>query len=152
MGFYLAPAAAAERTTRKLPVHGNYNGGTKFEWVAGNKNGDVDRVEGRAGWYIDKIKFYLNNGEQSPAFIGNGGDPYNHVIPAAQHIVSATFQTGSWLDSVTFKTNAGASFKIGGNGGNHVATDNIPAGADIVGLYGSHNGGYLLSLGLIIAE
>ena len=156
LGFFLAPAEEqdnhANRVVKKLPVHGNYNSGARFEWIAGQTNGDLSRVEGRAGWYIDKIKFYLNNGQQSPAYIGNGGNYYNHVIGAGQHVVSASFKTGSWLDSVTFKTNTGATFKIGGNGGSNVATDYIPAGASIVGLYGSHNGGYLLSLGLIIAE
>ena len=150
MGFYMAPAGE-NRVIRKLPAYGS-NSGTKFEWIAGQKNGDLDRVEGRAGWYIDKIKFYLNNGQESPAFIGNGGDAYNHVIPAGQHVVSATFKTGDWLDSVTFKTNTGTTFKVGGNGGSTLHTENIPAGASIVGLYGTHNGSYLLSLGLIIAE
>ena len=69
------------RTVRKLPVHGNYNFGIRFEWIAGNKDGDLNRIEGRAGWYVDQIKFYLNNGEQSPAHGGNRGDYFNYDVP-----------------------------------------------------------------------
>ena len=48
-------------------------------------------------------------------------------LSAGQKIVSATFKTGSWLDSVTFKLNTGKTFKIGRNGGSKEETDNIPA-------------------------
>ena len=49
----------------------------------------------------------MDSGEASPTFGGYGGTAFNHVIPAGQHIVSATFNTSRWLDSVTFKTNEG---------------------------------------------
>ena len=75
--------------------------------MAKDNSASLEKIEGRAGLYLHQIKFYMNNGEESPMFGGSGGDAYNHVIPAGQHIVSATFKTLHWLDSVTLKTNEG---------------------------------------------
>ena len=105
LGFYLAPAR--RRINRKLPLIGYYNKGTKFEWVAQDNNATLEKIYERNGRGIHKIKFYMNNGETSPALGGYGGFSYIHTIPAGQHIVSASFNTSIWLTSVTFKTNEG---------------------------------------------
>ena len=55
LGFYLVPIGG--RHLKKLHVYGNYNAGTHFEWVEGNHNADLVEIEGRAGSYIDQIKF-----------------------------------------------------------------------------------------------
>ena len=72
-------------------------------------------------------------------------------------MTSAIFKTSDSLDSVTFTTNLGTTFKIGGDGGiatktaDKAYTENIPDGASIVGLYGTQEGSEILSLGLVIA-
>ena len=93
----------------------------------------------------------MKNGEQSPAIGGNGGDPFDDIING-ERVTQVIYRTGDWLDSVAFKTEAGMTYKIGGNGGSATHKQDIPAGANIIGLYGSHNNAYLLSLGLIISE
>lgn len=64
-----------------LPAFGNENDGTNFEWLAGKKDGDLKKIEGEAGEYINKIQFSLTNGEASPSFGGAGGEAYSHVVP-----------------------------------------------------------------------
>ena len=80
LGFYLAPIK--ERQTRKLAVYGNYNGGTKFEWVARNSSAHLSRVEGKEGENINKIKIEMTNGEASLFNGGYDGKAFNHLIPA----------------------------------------------------------------------
>ena len=67
LGFYLAPAVPG-RTIRKLPLYGNYKYGYKFEWM-GDKNANLEKIEGNKGSVMNKIKFTLTNGEVSPFFV-----------------------------------------------------------------------------------
>ena len=93
----------------------------------------------------------MTNGQSSPAFGGNGGDAYDFSLVSGEHVVSALFKSGDWLDSVTFHTSNGRSFKIGGDGGSNEKLVNIPQGSRVVGVYGSTDS-YLKSLGLIVAH
>ena len=40
-------------------------------------------------------------------FGGNGGDAYDFTLQPGEKVTSATFKSGDWLDSVTFKTSNG---------------------------------------------
>ena len=59
VGFFLTPQTS--KTIEKLLDYGNIRG-TKFEWVASNKNADLKKIEGEEGWYIDQIQFTLTSG------------------------------------------------------------------------------------------
>ena len=151
LGFYLTSNTGY--TITKLPVYGDYNSGSKFEWIAPSKSTDLKGIEGRSGWCIDKMKFKMTNGQESPYFGGgSGGDAYDHVLAHGVFVTSADFRFGDRIDSVTFKTNIHSSFKVGGSGGHTTRTQNLPAGARIIGVYGSQNGFCVNSIGLIIAE
>ena len=104
LGFYLAPAR--KRINRRLPAYGVNDFGFRFSWVAKDNSASLESIEAKAGIGIDRIKFYMNNREASSMF-GYFGRTRNQVIPAGQHIVSATFNTYKWLHSVTFRTNEG---------------------------------------------
>ena len=93
----------------------------------------------------------MTNGQSSPAIGGNGGGAYDFSLASGEHVVSALFKSGDWLDSVTFHTSNGRSFKIGGDGGSNEKLVNIPQGSRVVGVYGSTDS-YLKSLGLIVAH
>ena len=150
LGFYIG---SGFKSIRKSNVHGNYNEGTKFEWKSDKLDVNLEKVLGNADEYIKKIKFVLTNGEESPFFGVEGGNPYDHKVPSGQHVTEVTFKTGNWLDSMNFKTSAGSTFMIGGGrSGCNEDTETIPEGANIVGCYGTYNEDHILSLGLILAQ
>ena len=107
-------------------------------------------MTGRNGWYIDKIRLFLTNGQSSPEFGVHGGTGYDFALQSGETVTSAIFKSGWWLDSVTLKTSKGRSFKIGGDRGYDTKTINIPEGARIIGLYGTTDP-HLKSLGFIIS-
>lgn len=72
--------------------------------------GDVRRVDGREGFYVDRIQFYMNDGsnqDTSPAFGGNGGDSYSWTVPDGEYINKIMPKRGDFLDSIIFVTNKG---------------------------------------------
>ena len=95
------------------------------------------RIEGRADGYINILKFYLTNGEESGYIGGNGGIYFDYVVPKDEYVSQVTFKTSMWLDSITFTTNKGKVFKIGGDGGNMISSVEILEGTHIVGFYGT---------------
>ena len=94
-----------------------------------------------------KIKFIILV-KHSPNIGGWGGTPYNYDFLVSTLIKSLT-GVGDWLDSVTFKTNTGAIFKIGGD---RIKVVKVPEGARVIGYYGSHNPEYITSLGLLCSK
>ena len=92
----------------KTPEFGNPNMGKAFSWKTSLKNAEIREIEGRDGFYIDRIKVKTVNGteeESSPSIGGNGGGPYKWTVPDGEYIIKVEYRQGSWLDGVTFITN-----------------------------------------------
>lgn len=134
----------------KTPEFGNPNMGKAFSWKTSLKNAEIREIEGRDGFYIDRIKVKTVNGteeESSPSIGGNGGGPYKWTVPDGEYIIKVEYRQGSWLDGVTFITNKGSrSPQFGGNGGKGPFEFTLPGGTRLNGFYG-HRDQYIRGLG-----
>ena len=68
----------------KTPLFGTDKIGKAFSWKTSLRNADIREVEGRKGFYIDRIKVRTVDGieeESSPSFGGDGGDAYKWTVP-----------------------------------------------------------------------
>lgn len=109
----------------------------------------VYQVNFRGGFYIDQIQFVLKdkNGNiyQGPVHGGNGGSPGQWTVPDGENIVKAVVNHGDSLDSVTFTTDKGTTFHIGGNGG---SPETVNFTGTLFGLKGCADQ-YLRNLGFV---
>ena len=117
--------------------------GTAFSWRTSLRNADIREIEGRDGFYIDRIKVRTVDGveeESSPSFGGNGGDAYSWKVPEGEYIAKIIYRQGSWLDHVVFVTNRGThSPQFGGNGGAGPFEYELPENTRLNGIYGFHD-------------
>lgn len=140
------------RTTYTRATYGAFVEGDSFEWQTTAYRVDLKSVEGMHGDQINKIRFYLNNGENSPYLGGGSGRFYNYDVEHDDYITEVKFKIGSELNSLTLTTNSGKIFKIGGAGGTTEHSFTMDSKVHIVGLYGTKSATHVLSLGLILSE
>ena len=144
LGFLVAKKKAIY-----TPIYGNFDPTSKFEWEYIDSETDAANVMGRQGLFIDKFQLSLRNGVSSPAFGGNGGQPFDFQIPNNESIRKVIFRVGDHLDSARFITNKRTTFRAGADGGHTDYTVDFPIGYNLVGFRGSSSR-WIRSLGLIL--
>ena len=152
LGFYYS---RFEKVTRKTPLFGTKKIGKAFSWKTTLKNAEIREIEGKDGFYIDRIKVKAVDGaeeESSPSIGGNGGGPYKWVVPDGEYIAKLEYRQGSWLDGVTFITNKGTrSPQFGGEGGSGPFEYELPPDTRLDGIYG-YRDQYVRGLGFYYSK
>ena len=129
-------------------------GGTPFDDVAPNQM-EISKLRIRSGLFIDQLQvIYRNpvNGQEAPGPVhgGNGGLPTEITLNAGEFITEINGRTGSFVDSLTLKTNQGRIFSnLGGDGGPNPFRFHldVSSGEEIFGFSG-RSGQFLDAIGV----
>lgn len=81
-------------------AHGG-NGGTNEMSISLGGSEVVEAVAGRAGAYIDQLTFRTNYCEYGP-FGGDGGTPFEFVIPEHSSLAGFFGRAGDFIDQIGF--------------------------------------------------
>jgi hypothetical protein len=111
----------------------------------------------RSGWYIDQMQVLYRKPATGqlvlgPTHGGNGGGQNSFVLNPGEFINEVSGRSGSYLDSITFRTNQGRRFpswgRYGGTGGglDYQFPDPPEADVELYGLFG-RSGDYVDALG-----
>lgn len=109
----------------------------------------IQSIEIRHGDYIDAVKLNYSDGSSSAQHGGGGGNRSVISFESDEFLTEISGRYGSFVDSMTIRTNVQTFGPFGGNGGSKDYRHQVPEeNMEIIGFFGS-SGSYLDAIGIV---